>query len=191
MKRIAILTLTAGAIAVAGIGIGVHKAESAGHGGDSYRGSHSGGGWGKHGGGKKRWGRGHHRGHGMRHMMKRFDTDKDGKLTQDEINSARTALVTKHDADGNGQLTLAEFQNLWLEVRRKRMVRSFQRIDEDGDAIISVEEFLEPYARIVERMDRNEDGVLDKADRKRGRGWRHKRRHGGERNKPEGEQTEQ
>jgi len=112
--------------------------------------------------------------------MKRFDTDNDGKLTQDEINQARRALVTKHDADGNGQLTLAEFQNLWLEVRRKRMVRSFQRIDEDGDAIISVDEFLEPFSRVVERMDRNEDGVLDKKDR-RGGGWRKHRRgsHGG------------
>ena len=77
----------------------------------------------------------------------------------------------------HGKLTLAEFEALWLEFMRQRMVRGFQRIDRDGDAEITIVEFLEPYSRIVERMDRNEDGVLDKNDRRK----RMKRHHRQER----------
>jgi len=183
MKRIMLATLAVGAVTLVGIGLGINAATSgqSQHGrgsfdGDGYAGDYDGGkGWG-------RWrGRGRgmrHRGmrrHGMRRMMRRFDADKDGKLTQDEINSGRRALITKHDGDGNGQLSLAEYQNLWLEIRRRRMVRGFQRFDKDGDAVITTEEFLEPFSRIVARMDRNDDGVLDKQDRRRF-GMRHQRR---------------
>lgn len=175
MKRIVIVTLAAGAVTAGGVFLGMDPAESEHRGnwrgGEQGAGYGAGGhGWGKRGGGHM--GRHHGRGHRMKRMMHRFDTDKDGKLTQAEIDGSRKALVAKHDANADGQLTLAEFQNLWLEVRRRRMVRSFQRIDEDGDAAITLAEFLEPFSRIVERMDRNEDGVLDKQDRRRRHGMR-------------------
>lgn len=114
----------------------------------------------------------------MRRMMKHYDANNDRKLTQEEITEGRRALITKHDADGNGKLSLAEFEKLWLEKRRRRMVRAFQRWDEDGDANVTIDEFLTPFADIVERMDRNDDGVLDKKDRRRKYGRRHHRRHG-------------
>ena len=196
MKRTLILTLAIGAVAVVGVGAGMHAAQS-GHRGDGYGSWHRGSYAGMDG---ERWG-GHGRGHRwkgkhrrMKRMLKRFDTNKDGKLTQAEIDDARKALVTKHDANGDGQLTLAEFQNLWLEVRNRRMVRSFQRIDEDGDAVVSVEEFLEPFSNVVARLDRNDDGVLDKNDRRKRFGWRHHRRHGDDKsdnNQTEGEATQQ
>ena len=66
-------------------------------------------------------------------------------------------------------MTLEEFQALWAEFMRKRMVRGFQHIDEDGDAVITVEEFLKPFSEAVEHMDRNGDGILNKDDRKRHR----------------------
>ena len=103
--------------------------------------------------------------------MERFDTDKDGKLTQQELDDARKTLLAAHDSDKDGKLTLAEFETLWLEVKRERMVRGFQRIDRNGDASISLDEFIKPYADLVSRMDRNNDGVLDREDR-RFRGWR-------------------
>lgn len=144
-----------------------------------YRGSHGGGhhGWGHHSGGHHGWGhRGGRygkrggRGWGMHRMMERFDTNEDGKLTQEEVDEARKTLLTKHDADKDGKLSLAEYEKLWLEVKRRRMVRSFQRTDQDGDAAVTIDEFLKPYAKIVERMDRNEDGAIDKEDH-RGKSW--------------------
>ncbi len=66
---------------------------------------------------------------------------------------------------------LAEFEKLWLEVKRERMVRGFQRFDRNGDASVSLDEFQKPFANMVSWMDRNNDGVLDREDR-RHRGWR-------------------
>ena len=72
-------------------------------------------------------------------MLERFDSDKDGKLTQAELDASRKALVQKYDTDKDGKLSLSEFEALWLDVRCRRMVRGFQYIDEDGDALITVE----------------------------------------------------
>lgn len=135
--------------------------------------------YGRHGGWKHQGG-GHHghmggyakRGHGMAMMLERFDANKDGKLTQEELDGSRKELLAKHDADKDGKLSLKEFETLWMEFMHKRMVRGFQRIDEDGDAVITLEEFMKPYSDAVSRMDRNDDGVLDKEDRKRS--WHHK-----------------
>lgn len=132
--------------------------------------------------------RGHHserhHGHGHNHahkrarkyrarMMERFDADKDGKLTQDELDQSRKDLIAKHDADKDGNISLEEFKTLWLDVFQRRVVRGFQRIDTDGDASITTEEFLKPFSKTVERMDRNDDGVYDENDSKR----RHHRDH--------------
>ncbi len=121
---------------------------------------------GSYGWGKKGAGHGYGKGGGPHAMMQRFDANKDGKLTQEELDGARKTLLARHDGDKDGKLSLAEFEKLWLEVKRRRMVRSFQRIDEDGDAAITLDEFLKPYAKMISRLDRNEDGVLDKQDRR-------------------------
>lgn len=121
--------------------------------------------------GRRHHARGGHRSdRGYVMLMERFDADKDGKLTQDELDTSRKELVAKFDTDKDGKLTLEEFQSLWLDFMHKRMVRGFQRIDEDGDAVITIEEFIKPYGNVLERMDRNGDGVLDKEDRRARRG---------------------
>ncbi len=117
-------------------------------------------GWGMHGGG-----------HGMQHrvkkFVKRYDANKDGEITQQEIDTNRTDWHKKFDTDGNGTLSLTEFGDLWLEAKRRRMVRAFQHFDEDGSGTVTLDEYTEPLSRIVERMDRNGDGVLSRKDRRR------------------------
>lgn len=167
------ITLAASAIAIVGAA-GLSSMAIA-----EYRGAS---GWGHHGGSHHSEGRGsghhggrhharRHKGRAMRRLMERFDANQDSKLTQAELDGVRTRLLASHDANKDGKLSLAEFEKLWLEVKRRRMVRGFQRIDRDGDASVTVEEFLKPFAQTVERLDRNEDGVLDKQDR-RSRKWR-------------------
>lgn len=158
----------AGAAGISSMAVAEYRGS---HGGKNHNASYSHGyhGWGHHGG---RHGKGHHRGPRMTRMLERFDTNEDGKLTQEELDDARKALLAKHDGDKDGKLSLAEFEKLWLEFMHRRMVRGFQRIDTDGDASITVEEFLKPYSKMVERFDRNEDGALDEQDR---RHWRHHR----------------
>ena len=108
-------------------------------------------------------------------MFQEFDLDKDGKLTQVEIDGARQTRMTEFDSDKDGRLTLTEFQGLWLDRMHERMVDQFQRLDADGDAVITDAEFRAPMAMIVVRADRNGDGALSFDDM--GRRWG--KRHGG------------
>lgn len=124
-------------------------------------------------------GPGHHRGghhgggpgggpHGAR-MIEQFDVNQDGTVTQVEIDQVRQERLAAFDTDNNGSLSLEEYQALWLDAMHARMVDRFQELDEDGDAIVTVEEFVGPFDSMVERMDRNGDGAISKDDRRRGR----------------------
>jgi Ca2+-binding EF-hand superfamily protein len=104
-------------------------------------------------------------------LMDSFDTNKDGKLTQAEIDAARDQRRTQFDRDGNGALSLEEYQALWADAMRPRMVRQFQAHDADGNGSITAEEFRARYADVVRNLDRNNDGELT-ADELRRRGGR-------------------
>jgi Ca2+-binding EF-hand superfamily protein len=120
----------------------------------------------------------HHGGghHGMRHgerrhggghafrMLESFDTNDDGKLSQEEIDQTRGERFGTFDADADKALTLQEYEQLWLDAMRERMVDRFQALDADGDAKVTAEEFQRPFSKVVRRMDRNEDGVIDRGD---------------------------
>jgi Ca2+-binding EF-hand superfamily protein len=89
-----------------------------------------------------------------------FDTDKDGKVTLEEIKGVREARFKQFDANGDGKLGLDEYQALWLDAMRPMMVRQFQRSDPDGDAMITVAEFDGRFERMFTVMDRNGDGAV-------------------------------
>lgn len=119
----------------------------------------------------------HHRGRGdgssrMIERMTMWDANEDGQVTQDEIDGFRAARLAEFDADKNGSLSLQEYEQLWLDAMRERMVDQFQRHDDDGDGAVTTAEFGEDFARIVERMDRNDDGVLSQEDNRGKRGER-------------------
>ena len=136
-------------------------------------------------GGHGGWGKGH--GHGMRgmmagHMMERYDANKDGKLSQEEIDQNRTQWHGEFDGDKNAGLSLDEFKNLWLKARNERMVREFQQFDRDGNGQVTLEEYKQPLDGMVAEHDRNGDGVLSRDDRpkrgERGHGRGEGKRHG-------------
>ena len=122
--------------------------------------------------------------HFREHMMERFDADSDGQITAAELTAKREKALADHDADKDGKLSLKEYEGLWLEMMRHKMVRHFQRLDRDGDAVVTAEDLQRPLDRILSRMDRNEDGVISKDDR-RHKGWRH-HRNGDDDDKPSG-----
>ena len=138
--------------------------------GDGYKGHH----------GKKE-----HHAHGMRHghgaghreqrnrtkamirlieALERYDLDEDGSITQEEVDQFRADRLKAFDKDGNGTLSLEEYEALWLDAMKRRMVRMFQKHDRDGDGEVTTEEFSERTKHMVLRRDRNEDGVLNKDD---------------------------
>jgi Ca2+-binding EF-hand superfamily protein len=109
------------------------------------------GGWGRHHG----WGD-----DGGMEFFERFDANQDGRLTQAEVDEVRRSQLTEFDQDSDGSLTLEEYQALWLDAMRERMVDRFQAHDDDGDGMVTVEEFSEPFDRTVSRLDANDDGAL-------------------------------
>jgi len=96
-----------------------------------------------------------------------FDTNKDGTLTQDEINTARNDRLKQFDKNGDGKLSIEEYSALWLDAMHKDMVRQFQGHDVNGDGQVTTEEFDAPYKDAVRRLDRNGDAKLNADDRQR------------------------
>ena len=125
-----------------------------------------------------RAGQGRHHGggwHGPK-VMQRFDANRDGKLTQDEIDAVRANRLARFDSDGDGRLTLQEYETLWLDAMRERMVDRFQFLDNDGDGAVTRDEFVDPFAWFVARKDRNGDGELTIDELTRRQGGHHRRR---------------
>jgi Ca2+-binding EF-hand superfamily protein len=124
------------------------------------------GGRGYHGAGHHGGGPGWHSGR-MERLFEQFDTNQDGVVTQVEIDEVRSSRLAEFDADGDGSLTLEEYQALWLDAMRERMVDQFQAHDDDGDGLVTVEEFGERYDSMVGRLDRNDDGEITQDDLRR------------------------
>jgi EF hand len=138
------------------------------------------------------WGMGHGGGHGghgmMMGMAERYDANKDGSISQEEIDTNRVATHGEFDADKNSSLTLKEFEGLWLKARNQMMVREFQRFDRDGDGNLTLEEYQTPLKDMVARMDQNGDKLLNMDDHKQMRkGHGRKRMHGGGQGPDDGE----
>jgi hypothetical protein len=77
-----------------------------------------------------------------------FDTNSDGVVSPDEMRAGLAAQLTKYDADGNGVLTIAEFEKLNSDMIRNLMVDRFQALDEDGDGQITSDEMAAPAVRM-------------------------------------------
>ena len=110
-------------------------------------------------------GKGGHMGMMARQMMERYDADKDGKLSQEEIDQNRGSWHGEFDGDKNATLSLDEFKSLWLKAKQDVMVREFQSFDRDGNGQVTLDEYKQPMASMVTDMDKNGDGVLSRDDR--------------------------
>ncbi|WP_349360012.1 hypothetical protein [Stappia sp.] len=122
-------------------------------------------GWHKSGWHEGGWHKGGRHGRGQMAMrfMERFDTDGDGKLTQAEIDAVTAGMFGAADADASGGVTLPEFKTAFAREFADRKVRAFQRMDRDGDDALTRAEYDRMTARMESRMDDDDD------DR---RGWR-------------------
>jgi len=110
--------------------------------------------------------RGPARGHGRAaDLMERFDADGDGAISRAEFDQGRAQSFGNADADGSGAITLEEFATFWQDANERRVVRGFQRLDSDGNLQIDQDEYSARTSDFVERHDRNDDGVVTKADR--------------------------
>ena len=102
---------------------------------------------------------------GGEQLLREVDTDRDGRMTQAEIDAAVNARFARFDADSNGRMSLDEFGALWADITRPAAVRAFQFMDPNGDGSVTKAEVDEKTSRLVQRFDRNGDGALSMQDR--------------------------
>lgn len=114
----------------------------------------------------RNWG-GHGAGFGAMRMLGQFDADGDNRLTQGEIDDARSSHFVQFDANGDGALSLDEFRGLFQVISEPMMVSAFQMLDPNGDASVTSEEMDRRFANLVERRDRDGDGALSTSDMRR------------------------
>lgn len=97
-------------------------------------------------------------------LFDQYDLNKDGKITQAEINKV---LEERFAAATGGASTMSklQFANLRLDAVRKLSDRGFSKVDWNGDGKISQEEFLNAERARFNRMDRQASGEVSCAPR--------------------------
>jgi hypothetical protein len=90
-------------------------------------------------------------GHGA--FFRSFDADQDGRVSPEELRTGLREGLSEHDADGDGTLSIDEFEALHSARIREVMVDRFQMLDADGDGQVTEAEMEAPAAR-MERMRR-------------------------------------
>ena len=83
-------------------------------------------------------------------MMGRFDSDADGNgtISGDEAHGQLQSMHTNADTNGDGALTLEEFEVLHSQMIRSMMVDRFQHLDTDGDGMVTTGEMVAPADRM-------------------------------------------
>lgn len=97
------------------------------------------------------------------------DTDKDGKLSKEELQARHSARYAEMDADGDGLLSEDELRagmqaraNDNIEARLKKMMG---KRDADKDGLLSEEEMKPPrMGRMFERLDTDDDGLISREE---------------------------
>ncbi|WP_138933452.1 EF-hand domain-containing protein [Roseovarius arcticus] len=91
-------------------------------------------------------------------MMQMLDADGDGNVTPQEMREQMQAKLTEYDSDGDGTLSISEFETLHSAMIREKMVDKFQHLDADGDGVITSDEMTAP-AKKMERMQKMHSGM--------------------------------
>lgn len=129
-------------------------------------------------------GRGGHdgpRGHGMMkeimfvRLLKTADTDKDAKVTKEEVSARQEALFAEIDTDKDGNLTPGE-----LRIFRETKVEEFRKANPRPDRAERRKERAESDQQTAENGDNEAAGgeIQDRRDGRRHEGRRHGMHHG-------------
>lgn len=110
----------------------------------------------------------------------RIDTNRDGKVTSEELERHRMqefanrrqnqnrVLFSRLDADKNGQLSAEEFAKLTGASPKINVQPLVTRMDANKDKTVSQAEFVTGAQADFERLDANKDNVLSPAEARAG-----------------------
>jgi len=121
--------------------------------------------------------RGQERGgpHGAMLLQKfdEVDANKDGMLTEAEIQAFHAARFASADTDGNGSLSVEELAAVQMQQMQarvaKRSAKMLERLDANNDGALSAEEMagMEKSGKgksMLTRADTDGDGIISKAE---------------------------
>jgi hypothetical protein len=94
-----------------------------------------------------------------------IDADGNGRLTLGEFDDARTKYVVLGDTDRDGILSRAEIERIALATLIRRQADRMERnLDVDGDGTVTVEEIENRRKEAFDALDADGDGVLSRAE---------------------------
>ena len=92
-------------------------------------------------------------------ILKRVDTDQDGKISKAEFDAEGSKLFAKLDGNSDGKISESEMpQRHWARFGGKM----FDRMDADQDGKVTKAEFEAAGAAMFQRLDKNGDGIIEK-----------------------------
>lgn len=74
-------------------------------------------------------------------MFEKWDADKDGKVTAEEVKAFAAERFAKRDIDGDGVVSRDDREKFRTARREERRAERFAKIDADSDGMISLDEF--------------------------------------------------
>jgi len=106
------------------------------------------------------------RARGIQAMFAEADTNKDGKVTRDEMLAAATARFQAADTNHDGYLDATERKAMHAAMGKDAAHQGsfFAKMDHDGNGTISRDEAPPHLAARFDQLDTNFDGVLDKQE---------------------------
>lgn len=120
-----------------------------------------------------------HRGFGRgvlgQRLIRAFDTDRDGKVTKDEFMATVRSRFAQMDLNNDGRITDEDLppamrgRNILAgdsdgRGPGRRILRLLRDADANKDGVVTLDEALAAADQRFAGLDRNKDGVIDKAD---------------------------
>lgn len=123
----------------------------------------------------------------MERVLRRLDTDRDGKVTKQEMEARVAEHFKRMDLTNDGRITDDDLPPMLRDRdflsgepgagrrgarrghrhggRGRRMLRQLAGADTNKDGAVTLQELQDRASKRFQRFDRNQDGTLDEADR--------------------------
>jgi Ca2+-binding EF-hand superfamily protein len=88
-------------------------------------------------------------------LLEAFDVNQDGSMTTSEVKQVLTKRFKANDSDGDGFLNFNETVAAYEQAKQERAVKRFNKIDQNGDGAVTLDEFLttvKKYSAYKERL---------------------------------------